>query len=59
MASLTGAALWFVQESPMLGQGQELNLMDLWRGGGFMMWPLGICLALGFLIIVWKFFDPR
>ncbi|MGW8282990.1 MAG: MotA/TolQ/ExbB proton channel family protein, partial [Gemmatimonadota bacterium] len=25
--------------------------------GGFMMWPLGICLALGLLIIIWKFFD--
>ena len=57
MASLTGAALWLVQESPMLGQGQELRLGDLWAGGGFMMWPLGFCLALGFLIIVWKFFD--
>jgi len=41
----------------MLGQGQELRLGDLWESGGFMMWPLGICLALGLLIIVWKFFD--
>ena len=41
----------------MLGQGQELRLGDLWESGGFMMWPLGICLAIGLLIIVWKFFD--
>lgn len=57
MASLTGAALWLVQESPMLGSGQELRLGDLWESGGFMMWPLGACLAIGLLIIVWKFFD--
>ena len=41
----------------MLGQGQELRLGDLWESGGFMMWPLGACLAIGLLIIVWKFFD--
>ncbi len=57
MASVTGAALWLVQETPTLGQGQELRLADLWEAGGFMMWPLGICLAIGLLIIVWKFFD--
>ncbi len=57
MASLTGAALWLVQETPVLGEGQALKLADLWEAGGFMMWPLGICLVLGLLIIVWKFFD--
>ncbi|MFO7586990.1 MAG: MotA/TolQ/ExbB proton channel family protein [Gemmatimonadota bacterium] len=57
MASLTGTALWLIQETPVLGQGQELRLGDLWTAGGFMMWPLGACLAIGFLVILWKFFD--
>ena len=57
MASFAGAALWMLQESQVLGQGQELRLVDIWEGGGFMMWPLGFCLVVGILIIVWKFGD--
>lgn len=28
-----------------------------WEGSGFMAWPLGFCLVLGLIMIVWKFFD--
>ncbi len=57
MASLTGTALLLVQEAQVIGQGQELRLADIWEGGGFMMWPLGFCLVVGILIIIWKFLD--
>jgi biopolymer transport protein ExbB len=30
---------------------------ETWEGGGFMMWPLALCAAVGLLIIVWKLFD--
>jgi len=40
-----------------LGAGQTLNLGDIWAAGGFMMWPLGLCLVIGFLIIFWKLYD--
>ena len=49
--------LALLQESPRLGEGQAFNLFDIWEAGGFMMWPLGFCLAVGFLIIGWKFYD--
>jgi biopolymer transport protein ExbB len=32
-------------------------LMKTWEDGGFMMWPLGACMAIGMLIIVWKLLD--
>ena len=52
------ATLWAIQEtSPRLGEGQSLNLADIWAAGGFMMWPLGIALTIGILIIIWKFID--
>ncbi len=52
------ATLWAIQEtSPRLGEGQSLNLADIWQAGGFMMWPLGLALAIGILIIIWKFID--
>ena len=35
----------------------EMTFMDVWVGGGFMMWPLALCLALGMLVIVWKLID--
>jgi biopolymer transport protein ExbB len=39
----------------------DLTLMEqiefVWVDMGFMRWPLGICLAIGLVVIVWKFFD--
>ncbi|TVR60436.1 MAG: MotA/TolQ/ExbB proton channel family protein, partial [Gemmatimonadales bacterium] len=29
----------------------------VWDEMGFMRWPLGACLLLGILVIIWKFFD--
>ena len=57
MVSVTPTILALLQETPSLGSGQSLNLFDIWEAGGFMMWPLGFCLAVGMLIIIWKFFD--
>jgi biopolymer transport protein ExbB len=55
---LFAATLWAIQETtPTLGEGQSLNLADIWDAGGFMMWPLGLCLTIGILIIIWKFID--
>ena len=31
--------------------------MDAWENSGFMRYPLGLCLVLGIIIIIWKFFD--
>ena len=33
------------------------QLSQAWENSGIMRWPLGICLALGILVIIWKFFD--
>lgn len=33
------------------------QVAQLWRDGGFMMWPLGLCALLGLIIIVWKLID--
>ena len=58
MNSFIATAMWLVQEAtPRLGEGQEFNLGEIWAAGGFMMWPLGFCMAVGALIIVWKFID--
>ena len=46
-----------LQDAQALGAGQELKLNEIWEAGGFMMWPLGFCLAVGILIIIWKFID--
>ena len=43
-----------LQDAQALGTGQELKLDEIWVAGGFMMWPLGFCLAVGILIIIWK-----
>ncbi|MFQ5678435.1 MAG: MotA/TolQ/ExbB proton channel family protein [Gemmatimonadota bacterium] len=51
------AVLAMQQATPTLGEGQTLNLGDIWEAGGFMMWPLGFCLLVGVLIIIWKFID--
>jgi biopolymer transport protein ExbB len=52
---LYASALVAVQDTPALGQGQALSIGDIWVGGGFMMWPLATCFAIGMLIIAWKF----
>lgn len=57
MVSTIGAVILIAQESPDLGQGQAFNIADIWASGGFMMWPLGLCLAIGIAIIIWKFFN--
>jgi biopolymer transport protein ExbB len=33
------------------------NVQQLWADTGFMRWPLALCLVLGILVIIWKFFD--
>jgi biopolymer transport protein ExbB len=40
-----------------LGQGQRLDLVQTFKDGGFMMYPLGFFAAAGVLIIIWKFID--
>jgi biopolymer transport protein ExbB len=54
---LIASTLWGLQETPQLGAGQTLQVGELWEAGGFMMWPLGLSLAIGVLIIAWKLFD--
>lgn len=54
---MIASALWALQQTPSLGEGENLNLADIWESGGFMMWPLGLCLLIGFLIILWKIYD--
>ena len=58
MSSWTATAWLAIQEAtPQLGEGQELAFGEIWEAGGFMMWPLGACFAIGMLIIIWKFID--
>lgn len=33
------------------------QMVFVWDEMGFMRWPLGLCLALGILVIIWKFFS--
>jgi len=33
------------------------QLAQAWEDAGFMAWPLGFCLTVGILVIIWKFFD--
>ena len=33
------------------------QLAAAWDGSGFMRYPLGACILIGFLVIIWKFFD--
>lgn len=56
--SWTATAFVAIQEAtPRLGEGQTLNLGDIWEAGGWMMWPLGFCAVAGLLVIIWKFID--
>ena len=29
----------------------------LWDDMGFMRWPLAVCVLIGIVVIIWKFFD--
>jgi biopolymer transport protein ExbB len=33
------------------------QLQQNWDGMGFMRWPLALCVIIGFIVIIWKFFD--
>jgi biopolymer transport protein ExbB len=63
LSGLTVSALWALQQgqasTPRLGAGQDISLGQIWEQGGFMMWPLGAALAIGILIILWKFVDMQ
>jgi len=53
---LIASTLW-LQETLTLGEGQTLNLAEIWEAGGWMMWPLGAALTIGILIILFKLVD--
>lgn len=59
MSSFGTFALALLQLPGMEGPDLTLteNLAKLWEEGGWMMWPLGACAVLGFIIIVWKLVD--
>jgi biopolymer transport protein ExbB len=38
-------------------EGPNLTFGEIWEGGGFMMYFLGLALAVGLIVIVWKLFD--
>jgi biopolymer transport protein ExbB len=42
-------------EAPDLTLSEQLA--ELWTGGGWMMWPLGLCAVVGLIVIVWKLID--
>ncbi len=42
-----------------LGQGQEFELVEFFKDGGFMLWALAFFAAAGVLVIVWKFIDLK
>ncbi len=54
MSGITLSALYAVQA---LGQGQRLDLVQTFKDGGFMMWPLLFFAVAGTLVIIWKFID--
>ena len=33
------------------------QLSEAWTGAGFMRYPLGLCVLIGAVVIIWKFFD--
>ena len=41
------------QPDQTLGEG----LQFVWDETGFMRWPLALCVVIGFIVIIWKFFD--
>ncbi len=53
---MIASTLW-LQETLTLGEGQTLNLAEIWEAGGWMMWPLGAALTIGILIILFKLVD--
>ena len=53
---MIASTLW-LQETLTLGEGQTLNLAEIWEAGGWMMWPLGAALGIGVLIILFKLVD--
>lgn len=59
MGSLSTFALSLVQIPGMEAPDQTMMeaISGLWRDGGWMMYPLGFCAALGLIIIVWKLVD--
>ena len=59
LAGLSAISLFMLQipgmESPDLSFGEQMA--QLWRDGGWMMWPLGLCAVIGLIVIVWKLID--
>ena len=56
MGGFTLSALMAVQA---LGQGQKLDLVQTFKDGGFMMYPLAFFAIAGVVIIIWKFIDLK
>jgi hypothetical protein len=42
-------------QAPEMTFGEQM--VDAWDGMGFMRYPLVLCLIIGLVVIVWKFFD--
>jgi biopolymer transport protein ExbB len=42
-------------DAPQLTMSEQLSTN--WDGMGFMRWPLALCLVIGIIVIIWKFFD--
>lgn len=54
-----GITLSLIMAAQALGQGQKLDLVQTFKDGGFMMWPLLFFAVAGAIIIVWKFVDLK
>lgn len=42
-------------DQPMMTWQEQVS--SNWEGMGFMRWPLALCLVIGILVIIWKFFS--
>jgi biopolymer transport protein ExbB len=42
-------------EAPDLTFSEQVE--EIWVGGGWMMWPLLLCLVVGIIVIIWKLID--
>ena len=42
-------------DAPDLTLGEQMYFV--WDEMGFMRWPLGLCIVIGLIVIIWKFFD--
>jgi biopolymer transport protein ExbB len=42
-------------DAPQLTMSEQISTN--WDGMGFMRWPLALCLVIGIIVIIWKFFD--